>query len=196
MVTLVHWMMWHTWHGEIEHSGRRWWWLEGGTQRGMMVAPLYTRNGHWHAGKASQSSCVHENFGWYLWHLGAHHGVLVHGHVTTQRGVAGSTLVLHCILVHADIKALAQTAGTTLIPMCLIHNAKSLFLGLAHILPGAPNAPLEESRTAIAGIDPVMLAGTVIPANLARHMVQNATWKGEQFIVSWLVLGECQQEQL
>jgi len=79
--------------------------------------------------------------------------------------------VLHCILVHSDLKALPQPASPTLVPVRLVHHTESLLLRLAHILPGSPNAPLEESGAAITGVDAVMLAGAVISADFAGHMV-------------------------
>jgi len=91
--------------------------------------------------------------------------------VATQSGVPGSPLVLHCILVHAHLEALPQAAGSALVPVGLVHHTETLLLGLAHVLPGSPNAPLEESGTAITGIDAVVLAGTVISADFAGHMV-------------------------
>lgn len=130
MMSLMHRMMRHTGHREIEHSSG-WWRLEGSTQSGMMMATLamHIRYGHGQTRESGQCRCVHQYLWWYLWHLsGTHHGILVHGHVATQCGVAWSTLMLHCILVHAHLEALAQTAGAALIAMRLIDHAQSLLL--------------------------------------------------------------------
>lgn len=79
------------------------------------------------------------------------------------------------ILVHASLYALGQSTGATLIAMGLVDHTAALGLGLAHVLAVLPDGPLEEARATVAGEDAVVFAGRVIPAYLARRVVQNST---------------------
>lgn len=48
--------------------------------------------------------------------------------------------------------------------------AANLRARLAHVGSVSANAPLKEARTAVAGVDPVVLAGAAVPAHFARNV--------------------------
>lgn len=82
--------------------------------------------------------------------------------------------MLHSVFVHVDFQALLQPAGPTLVPVRLVHRTAPLISRLADVGPVPPNAPLEETRAAVAGVHPIVLAGAAVPAHFAGD-VQNAT---------------------
>lgn len=109
----------------------------------------------------------------------AHHGVAAdqHGHLFAQRRVPGSPLVLHRVLVHAHLEALPQAAGAALVAVCLVHLALAVGPRLARVLAIAADAALEEARTAVTRVDPVVLARAVVTAHFARRVVEDPAWR-------------------
>ena len=64
-------------------------------------------------------------------------------HLAAQSGVPGPALVLHGLAVHADGDAAAEAAGAALVAVRLVDEAAALRLGLAHVLPVAPDGALQ-----------------------------------------------------
>ena len=64
-------------------------------------------------------------------------------HLASQCGVPGPALVLHGLSVHADCDAAAEAAGAALVAVRLVDEAAALGLGLAHVLPVAPDGALK-----------------------------------------------------
>lgn len=81
------------------------------------------------------------------------------------------------ILVHASLYALGQSTGAALIAMGLVDHTTALGLGLAHVLSVLPDGPLEEASATVAREYAVVFAGRVVPAYLARRVVENSTCK-------------------
>lgn len=79
------------------------------------------------------------------------------------------------ILVHASLDALGETTRSALVPMCLVDHAAALGLRLADVLSVPADRSLEETGAAVAGEYAVVLSRRMIPAYLARNVVQNST---------------------
>jgi len=86
--------------------------------------------------------------------------------------------VLDCFPVHSYVDTPGEPAAPALVPVGLVHLAEGGGGGgalvLARVLPASPDGSLEEACAAVAGEDTVVLAGAVVGADLAGHVVQDA----------------------
>lgn len=103
-----------------------------------------------------------------------------HGHLLAQRGITGTTFVLHCLPIHSHVEALSQPTRSTLIAMRLIHYTDAVGSGLAGVLSVPANGPLEEPGTSVARVNSIMFPRAVITAHFARRVVEDPTWRGEE----------------
>lgn len=71
------------------------------------------------------------------------------------RGVARPSLLLHGVPVHSGLQTLAQATPAALVPSGLVHGAATGGR-LAGIVATLPDGALEETGTAIAGVDAVV----------------------------------------
>ena len=95
----------------------------------------------------------------------------VERHLASQGRVPGPALVLDGVLVHADLGAPLEPAGPALVPVGLVHQAGTLGLGLAHVLPVPPDGSLEEAGAPVASENPVVFPRAVVSANFAGDVV-------------------------
>ncbi len=100
-----------------------------------------------------------------------------HRHLLPQSWISWPSLMLNGVTIHANFEALFKSTCTALISMCFVYHAEAIRFWFADILAISSNRSFEESSTAIASINSIMFARTVISTDFARHIVKNSTWK-------------------
>lgn len=87
------------------------------------------------------------------------------------------------VFIHLNLDALLEPARPALVAVCLVDGAGPPSAVLADVGSIPPDASLEESTAAVAGVDPIVLTGATVPTHLAGD-VQDATCnEAERWIV-------------